>query len=193
VNEHASNELAGEGKAPGPRLLKTRDGKFMTTSSDAWNPGVFQLFCKAMDRPDLLTDPRYATIRSRGVKENMQSLDAMVAAWTSGFDGRVIEKLLQDAGVPASRVFTVKDIFEDPHYAARDMIARVPHPVLGETRQTGVVPKLSATPGRIRHSGPELGADTESILRDELALTPEVVAALVEAGVVRTTSLVENL
>ncbi|VTU45534.1 CaiB/BaiF CoA transferase family protein [Variovorax sp. PBL-E5] len=172
-------------------LYPTREGGYVLIAANSRS--TYERLIQVMDRPDLLTDPRYATIRSRGLKANMQSLDAMVADWTRGFDGPVIEKLLQDAGVPASRVFTIQDIFDDPHYAARDMIARVPHPVLGEVRQTGVVPKLSATPGRIRHTGPELGADTESVLRDDLALAPDVIAALVDAGVVRTTSTVESL
>jgi crotonobetainyl-CoA:carnitine CoA-transferase CaiB-like acyl-CoA transferase len=75
------------------------------------------------------------------------------------------------AEVPGSRVYTIADIYQDPHFAARHMLVQVPHPRIGHTTQVGVVPRLSATPGRIRHTGHDIGADTEAVLRDELGLT----------------------
>ena len=172
-------------------LYPTRDGGFLLIAANS--KSTYERLVAVMERPDLLTDPRYATIRKRGEQANMRALDATVAAWTSEHDGTELETRLQVAGVPASRVFTVQDIFDDPHYRARGMLTQVPHPTLGQVTQTGVVPRLSATPGRIRHSGPELGADTEQVLRDELALTPQVIASLVQAGVVRGVSQVQSL
>lgn len=164
-------------------LYPTRGGGYILIAANS--NATYNRLTRAMKRPDLLTDPRYATIRSRGLTDNMRSLDAIVAEWASGFDGVELERLLQEAGVPASRVFNIADIFADPHYEARNMLPRVPHPVLGEVRQIGTVPRLSATPGRIRHSGPDLGADTVAVLRDELALDAAAIARLVDAGVVR--------
>ena len=68
--------------------------------------------------------------------------------------------------MPASRAYTIADIYQDPQFAARGMLQQVPHDVLGHTTQAGIVPRLSATPGRIRHSGPALGADTEAVRRE---------------------------
>src|SRR5690606_39015523 len=68
--------------------------------------------------------------------------------------------------IPASRIYTIADIYKDPHFAARNMLVDVAHPQLGSTRQAGVVPKLSRTPGAIRHTGPDIGSDTEQILLD---------------------------
>jgi crotonobetainyl-CoA:carnitine CoA-transferase CaiB-like acyl-CoA transferase len=109
VNEHASNELAGEGKAPGPRLYRTRDGRYMTTSSDAWNPGVFELFCKAMDRPDLLTDTRFADDRERS--RNREALHDIVAAWVFGFQHATeVEAALSEVRLPVGVVRTIAEL-----------------------------------------------------------------------------------
>ncbi|WP_295529315.1 CoA transferase, partial [uncultured Pseudacidovorax sp.] len=129
---------------------------------------TFERLVRLMGQPGLLDDPRFSTIRSRGEKPHMQALDALIAQWTASFDGAELEAMLQEAEVPASRIYTIADIFQDPQFAARAMLQQVPHPALGHTTQAGVVPRLSATPGRIRHTGPELGAHTQA-LRDELA------------------------
>lgn len=172
-------------------LYPTRDGGYLLIAANS--KPTYERLVALMERPDLLTDARYATIRLRGEPANMRALDAMVAAWTAQHDGEALEARLLEAGVPASRVFTVHDIFEDPHYRARDMLTQVPHPSLGQVTQIGVVPRLSATPGRIRHSGPELGADTAQVLQQELGLAPQQIDALLQAGVVHGTSQVKSL
>lgn len=91
--------------------------------------------------------------------------------------------MLLAASVPASRVYTIADIYQDPHFRARDMLVEVPHPVLGHTTQAGVVPKLSRTPGSIRCTGPEIGADTRAVLRG-MGLDAAQIDALVEKGIV---------
>lgn len=146
-------------------LYPTRDGSYVLIAANS-NP-TFDRLLQVMGQPRLLEDPRFASIRSRGEKPNMKALDALIADWTRGLDAAELEALLLRAEVPATRVYTVADIYRDEHFAARRMLQEVPHPELGHTTQIGVVPRLSATPGRIRHSGPELGADTASI-RQEL-------------------------
>ena len=145
-------------------LYPTREGGYVLIAANS-NP-TFERLAALMGQPELLADPRFATIRSRGQKPHMQVLDAIVAAWSARFDGPELEAMLQRAEVPSSRVYTIADIYADPHFAARAMLQQVPHPALGHTTQAGVVPRLSATPGRIRHTGPELGADTEAVKRE---------------------------
>ena len=90
---------------------------------------------------------------------------------------------LHDAQVPAGRIYTAKDIAEDPHYRARGMIQSVAT-VDGLTVDVpGIVPKLSATPGAIRRRAPALGEDTDAVLR-EIGVSPEQVAALRARGVI---------
>lgn len=145
-------------------LYPTGDGGFVLIAANS-NP-TYERLVKLMQQPELLSDPRFATIRSRGEKPNMQALDAVIAAWTRRFDGAALEAMLQQAEVPATRVYTIADIYGDPHFAARGMLQPVPHPLLGHTTQPGVVPRLSATPGRIRHTGPDVGADTDAVRRE---------------------------
>ena len=164
-------------------LYPTAEGGYVLIAANS--NATFERLAHAMQQPELLTDPRFATIRSRGQPGNMQAVDARVADWTRTRPGVEVEALLQQAGVPVSRVLTVEDIFADPHYRARDMLATVAHPQLGSTRQVGVVPKLSRSPGRIRHTGPELGGDSASGLASELGLDPQAIAALLHSGVVR--------
>lgn len=145
-------------------LYPARDGGYMLIAANS-NP-TYERLVRLMQQPELLTDARFATIRSRGDKAHMQALDAIVAAWTARFDSGELESMLQQAEVPSSRVYTIADIYADPHFAARQMLQRVPHPALGHTTQVGVVPRLSATPGRIRHTGHAIGADTDAVLAE---------------------------
>jgi crotonobetainyl-CoA:carnitine CoA-transferase CaiB-like acyl-CoA transferase len=142
-------------------LYPSRDGGYVLIAANS-NP-TFERLAQLMEQPGLLTDPRFATIRSRGERQNMLALDAIVADWSRRFDGAELEQMLLRAEVPCSRIYTIADIYRDPHFAARGMLQQVPHPVLGHTTQAGVMPRLSATPGRIRHTGPEAGADSLAI------------------------------
>ena len=142
----------------------TRDGGFVLIAANS-NP-TFERLVRLMGQPELLQDPRFASIRVRGERPHMQALDAIVAAWTCLHDGPTLEAMLLQAEVPSTRVYTIADIFQDPHFAARQMLPKVPHPVLGHTVQSGVVTRLSAMPGGIRHTGPALGADTEAVRRE---------------------------
>ena len=91
-----------------------------------------------------------------------------------------IEKML-----PALfRVLDIRDIFKDPHYIARQNIVSVPDGDFGEVRMQGVTPKFSRTPGEVRHSGGELGADNRAIFVDELGVSESEFAALQAQGVI---------
>lgn len=141
-----------------------------------------------MQMPELLTDPRFETIQARGRPENMKAIDQIIADWTRGFDGNTLEHMLRAAEVPTSRVYTIADIYADPHFAARHMLQQVPHPTLGHTTQMGVVPRLSGTPGAVHRSGPNLGADGADILRNELQLSEARQQALIQSGAVKVPS-----
>ncbi len=162
-------------------LYPTRDGDWMLIAANS-NP-TFARLVGAMGQPGLLTDPRFCDIRIRGTPASMKAIDDLVAQWTRTLDAVPLEAMLREAEVPSSRIYTIADIYQDPHYAARGMLVRVPHPQLGHTTQAGVVPKLSATPGGIRHTGPAVGADTNAVLR-ALGLHDEQIADLRASGAV---------
>ena len=87
-------------------------------------------------------------------------------------------RALHASGVPCGSVRTVGEVLEDEHLHARDMIQTVEHAVLGPLRVLGVPVKLSATPGAVRSAPPTLGQDTERILRHELGVSDDDLAAL---------------
>lgn len=164
-------------------LYPTRDEGWMLIAANS-NP-TWKRLVGLMEQPELLTDLRFESIQQRGRPENMAVLDTIVAQWTRQFDAEQLEALLRQGEVPASRIYTIADIYADPHFQAREMLQVVPHPVLGHTTQAGIVPRLSATPGRIQRTGPDLGADGHAVLVHELGLDTSQIQALVTAGAVR--------
>lgn len=161
----------------------TRDGGWVLIAANS--QPTWRRLVALMQQPELLTDPRFETIQARGKPEHMKAIDAIVADWTRQHDAAPLEERLRQGEVPCTRVYTIADIYADPHFQARQMLAQVPHPVLGHTTQIGVVPRLSATPGAIRHTGPGIGADSHQVLAEVLGLSTERIQALQAAGAVR--------
>lgn len=160
----------------------TRDGAWVLIAANS--QPTWRRLVALMQQPELLTDPRFETIQARGLPDNMRAIDAIVAAWTRGFDAADLEALLRQGELPCTRVYTIADIYADPHFQERDMLVQVAHPVLGHTTQTGIVPRFCATPGNIRHTGPNLGADTSSVLSQTLGLSAGRIAELNQSGAV---------
>jgi formyl-CoA transferase len=161
----------------------TRDGGWVLIAANS--QPTWRRLVALMQQPELLTDPRFETIQARGRPENMKAIDAIIGEWTRRQDAGPLEALLREGEVPTTRVYTIADIYADPHFRAREMLQHVPHNVLGHTTQAGVVPRLSANPGGIRHTGPELGADGRAVLCTELGLDDARIDALAAAGAVR--------
>jgi len=146
-------------------------------------PTVFARLCKAIGRPELVDDPRYATHAARGA--NMAELDAIINGWTATRTIDEIEKAMIAAEVPVGKVFRASDMLEDPHYRARESLVKVASERWPGIMQQNVVPKLSATPGGIRWSGPDkLGEHTAEVLAELLNLTPEQIGKLKQSGIV---------
>ncbi len=134
----------------------TRDGADVLIAGNA--DAVFGRLCDAMGRPELSTDPRYATHVARGGAE--RELDGIVAAWSSTLDSAQVLAVLREHGVPAGLVYTAADMLTDPQYLARGMVERHMSRVGVDTPMLGVVPKFSRTPGAITDVGPALGEHT---------------------------------
>ena len=161
-------------------LYLGKDGGYVLITAN--NDKVFQRLAKVMGAPRLIDDPRFTTVRARAT--NVDAIDTAVAEWVGQRAVREVQDLLDAAGVPVSLVYTVADIFADPHFRARDMLVEVPHPQLDHLTVTGVMPKLSATPGGIHRAGPALGEDTATVLTELLGLGADEVAALAGEGIV---------
>jgi formyl-CoA transferase len=104
-------------------------------------------------------------------------IDQAIEAWTLPQSVATVLEVLGAARVPAGKVYTAKDIAEDPHYRAREMLLRQSTRDGHEIEVPGVVPKLMGTPGTVRSSAPRLGDDTDAVL-GEIGFTSEDIAAL---------------
>ena len=143
---------------------------------------IFKRLMGAIGREDLAAAPDLADNAGRVAR--VAEIDAAIGAWTQPRVVQAVLDTLAAARVPAGKVYTARDIVEDPHYRAREMI--VPQLTRdGDTVEVpGVVPKLSATPGVLRTSAPRLGDDTDAVLR-ELGLDAAQIAALRQRGIVQ--------
>jgi len=135
-----------------------------------------------MGREDLLTDERYATGRQRAI--NADALCAEVQAWVGAHAYDEVIATLEAANVPAGGVYSVREIMEDPHYAAREDIAEVDHERTGPVKMPAVIPKLGTTPGAVRWAGPELGEHNDQIYQGLLGMGAGRLADLREIGVI---------
>ncbi|HUP06345.1 MAG TPA: CoA transferase, partial [Caldimonas sp.] len=143
---------------------------------------IYRRLMRAIGRDDLAAAPDLQSNAGRVAR--VAEIDAAIGAWTAA---RRVSDVLEALGaqrVPAGKVYTAKDIAEDPHYRARDMIVEQRTKRGWSVEVPGVVPKLCTTPGRIRSAAPDLGDDTAAVLR-ELGVDDATVAAWRAKGVAR--------
>ena len=141
---------------------------------------IFRRLMEAIGRSDLANAPDLAGNVGRVAR--VAEIDAAIEAWTATRAVADVLSTMSAARVPAGKVYTAKDIHEDPHYRAREMIVRQVTRDGWSLDVPAVVPKLSATPGTLRSPAPRLGEDTDDVLR-ELGLGEEALAALRIKGV----------
>jgi len=161
-------------------VYPTLDGEMILLAAN--QDTVFRRLAKVMNDEELVTDERFATHSARG--KYMVELDDIIAAWTSTSEADSLLDRLHDEGVPAGRIFRAKDMFADPHFAAREAIVRIAHPEIGQLAMHNVFPRLSESPGAVRWAGPSLGEHNEEIYRGLLGLTEDKLAALATAGII---------
>jgi formyl-CoA transferase len=158
----------------------TKDGKEHLISGN--QDTVWKRLAEAMDRPELGDDDRYATHNARG--RNQAELDRLIGEWSVTLTAGELEDRLNEFAVPNGKIYTAPDMLEDPHFAAREAVIKLAHPLLGEFPMQNVAPKLSDTPGEVRWVGPELGEHTEEVLSGVLGLSRGEQDALRDAGII---------
>ena len=158
--------------------FETQDGRYVQIA--AGGDKVFERLAMAMGMPELATDPRYAKSAAR--IERADELEALLADWIKQHAFVDVEERMVAANVPFGGIFTVADIAEDPHYAARENIATIKDEALGDVAMPAVTPKLMATPGRIAHAGPPLNAHGAEVLKGLLGKSDDELAALKADG-----------
>ena len=172
VSEVVVNTYAHTGEVPGPignqlrgfAPFDTVTAKDGVVTLGAPHNAQWAKLCAVMERPDLVTDPMFNTDHARWV--NREAVYRIVNAWTGE---RTVAELVGLLGgkVPLGPILDAADIFADPHFAARDMLPTVEQPGTGrDVAVTGVVPKLSRTPGSVQRRAPLLGEHTLEVLRE---------------------------
>ncbi len=175
VREPAGSALPGI--APS-NAYRCSDGVVLVAGN---GDSIFKRLMQAIGRDDLADDPALADNAGRVAR--VEELDSAIGAWSATRSVDQVLGQLGEARVPAGRVYTARDIVEDPHFRARDMILKQQTRNGHELDVPGVVPKLLGTPGSIRCSAPNLGDDTDAVL-GELAYTAQDIAALRQKKVV---------
>jgi formyl-CoA transferase len=169
-----------EGIAPS-NIYRAADGSWVVIAAN--QDTLFRRLCKAIGRPELATDERFATHVARG--RNQDELDKLIGDWAAGRQAREIIDVLTDAGVVAGPINTVAEVVDDPQLRARGMLVehydeRIGRNVLGP----GIVPQLSATPGSVRNAGPATpGQHNDEVYVGLLGKTPAELDALRAEGV----------
>ncbi len=142
---------------------------------------IFKRLMLAIERADLANDS--ALSDNAGRVRRVEELDRAIEAWTHTRTVAEVLVVLGEAKVPVGRVYTARDISEDPHFRARNMILQQETRDGNVVEVPGIVPKLLGTPGTVRRSAPKVGDDTDEVLA-ELRYSPQDIAALRERKVV---------
>jgi formyl-CoA transferase len=166
------------GIAPSNAYL-CKDGKCALIAGNG--DSIFKRLMAAIGRDDLAADP--ALTDNAGRVKRVEEIDAAIGAWTSKLNVAEVLAVLDQAAVPAGRIYTVEDIAADPHYLARGMLTDVSMSDGSVLKVPGMVPKLSRTPGQHRRNAPSLGQDTDAVLLD-LGITADQISEMRKRGIV---------
>ena len=141
---------------------------------------MFERLCQAMQRPDLAD--RFGKVADR--LKGRDIVDAEVNAWTGSMSrGEVLDATVA-AEVPAGAINSIEDIFNDPHFAARENLLEIAEEAVGKLTVPGIIPKLSRTPGKLKSLGPAFKSANGKVYGGMLGLTPGEMAALEDDGVI---------
>jgi formyl-CoA transferase len=138
------------------------DGKYALIAGNG--DGIFRRLMEVIERLDLRDDPELA--RNDGRVKHVARLDAAIGAWAAERTLDEVLERLNEARIPAGRIYAIADIAADPHYKAREMILDTQLADGTPVQVPGIVPKLSATPGEVLHAAPALGEHTDAVLAD---------------------------
>jgi crotonobetainyl-CoA:carnitine CoA-transferase CaiB-like acyl-CoA transferase len=159
---------------------KTADGKYITMAAS--NHNIWLRLCKAMEREDLVTNPKFADNLMR--VSHSDEINGVVEDWIGKRSREEVTRRFNEHQVAFSAIYDIRDIFADAQYAAREALIRVADPELAEAVVQNVVPKFSETPGSVDFLGCSMGAHNDEIYRRELGYSDERIAELKEEKVI---------
>lgn len=143
---------------------------------------MWERFTKLIGREDLMNDPRFATSELR--RRNRECMDSLAQGWLADKTREEAVKRLVEAGIPAGPVNTITEAIVDPQINARKMVVDLEHPGIGKVPVSGIVIKLSKTPGSIETPVPSIGQHNEEIYCSSLGYSKGKLTELKEQGVI---------
>jgi crotonobetainyl-CoA:carnitine CoA-transferase CaiB-like acyl-CoA transferase len=158
----------------------TSDAKWILVAANS--EPLFARLARVMEQPELARDPRFIGNQAR--LQNVDALDNIIAAWTARFTAAEADRILSEADIPCTLVYTAAECVADPQFRHRGMVREVEDPQLGRVLHAGIVPHVPDAPGAVRWPGPQIGAHTEEVLSEMLGLTPHEIEALREDGAI---------
>jgi succinyl-CoA:(S)-malate CoA-transferase subunit B len=158
----------------------TADGKWVAIACT--NDKIFQRLADMVGQPELGGSGKWGRIAQR--EADREAVDTFVGEWTQRHAAADVLRLCAEAQVPCGPVNSIRDIFEDPQFVARQNMIKLPVDGVGEIVVANVVPRLSETPGSVDRAGPKLGEHTEEILSGLLDLDSARIEALRQRGVI---------
>ena len=161
-------------------VFRSGDGEWVTFTAATQN--VFERFCTLIGRPELILDSKYASNQLR--MRHAAELNEIVAAWIAARPCRQAVRELSEAGVAVAPVYSNRDIAEDAHFKFRNAVTKIKDSDFGSVAVPCVVPRLSATPGEVRTSGPAPGAHNAEVYGGWLGLSEDEQAGLRNGGVI---------
>jgi crotonobetainyl-CoA:carnitine CoA-transferase CaiB-like acyl-CoA transferase len=165
-------EKTGEIRSPtGTRLPRIAPSNIYRSKDDKWvviaanHDTLWRRLARLIGHPELGEDPRFATHHARG--EHEDQLDEMISAWAREHTAEELDHLVNEAGVVCAPVYDASDVYADPYFRERGLLQEYDDEVHGTITGPGVIPKLTGTPGRVRHPARwTVGADTEDVLEE---------------------------
>ncbi len=157
----------------------TKNNKWVAISAS--NRPVLERVLKLMGGDQLLNDERFSPGK---ISQHMDELDAIAKRWIRERECHEVIKLFVEAEAVAAPIYDIQDIFQDPHYLAREDVLTLDDPELGRVRMLGVMPKFPAMPGKIRWTGKGMGAFNKEIYGDLLGMTPAELDTLKAEGII---------
>lgn len=152
---------------------KSRDNKYLIIGGNG--DSIFKRLMRAAGRPDMADDPRLA--HNPGRVEHAVAIDAALADWCGQHDAATLLEQLAGARVPSGPIYSVADIFNDPHYQARELLETVT--INGKPiTLPAFAPRLTKTPGKTRWSGPQAGAHNAEVFGQLLGMDAAAIAKL---------------
>ena len=157
---------------------ETADGEYLTMTAST--PSIWERLCRAIDREEMLEDPRFEDNAAR--VEHSDAVNGAVREWVNERTREEVEEAFDEHQVAYGFAYDMQDVFQDEHY--RESMVRVPDEELGEAVVQNVVPRFSETPGEVDHLGPRTGEHNEEVYEGELGYPPERLEELREQGVI---------